>query len=334
MVNFRSSTWAVVFAGAATVATALDAGAQPLGNFRWQLLPHCNVVTLSVTAEGGVFTLSGFDDQCGASQRASVVGTAFPNPDGTIGLGLNTVLAPGGAFVHVDARISLATLAGPWRDSSGNSGTLAFTPGPGVGGTARPVTLNGVAPGSVDRIHIAPAAVGALQIDSTQVQTRISGACPAGSSLRAIQPAGDVVCEPQAPGPMAYYTARPQQVPLPAGGAGLTILALRGLPAGTYLFNAHATAADLTTPLSFVRCAIRAAGADSSGTFGSTTAVGTGASASIVSQVSMSLPVVSAALFDAEFYCSSGNFAAGAYIEEPRLSAVRVAAVEIRPPTP
>lgn len=184
----------------ALVAIALASGAavnaQPLGTFRWQLQPHCNVVTLNIVGQqGSVFTLDGFDDQCGAGQRASVVGTAFPNPDGTIGIGLNTVLAPGGAFVHVEARISLASLNGPWRDSAGNSGTFAFTPGAGAGGPVRPVPANGVAAASISAGQLAPGA-GAAHINPAQVQARVTGACAAGQYLRGINENGSVLCEP------------------------------------------------------------------------------------------------------------------------------------------
>lgn len=120
------------------VSFATRATAQPLGTFRWQLLPYCNVVTLNVTQQGAVFTLDGFDDQCGAGQRASVAGTAFLNPDGTIGMGLSAVVAPGGTAIHVDARINLVTLGGPWNDSAGHSGAFAFTPAGSAGGPPRP----------------------------------------------------------------------------------------------------------------------------------------------------------------------------------------------------
>ena len=50
------------------------------------------------------------------------IGMAFPNPDGTIGFGLTIVVAPGGAAVHIDAEIALATLSGTWRDSAGATG--------------------------------------------------------------------------------------------------------------------------------------------------------------------------------------------------------------------
>ena len=68
--------------------------------------------------------------------------------------------------------------------------------------------------------------------------------------------------------------------------------------------------------------------------YGSTITVGHGDDATVVGQLSISLPVTSAVPFDAEVYCSPGNAQAGAYIEESRLYGVRLAAVDVRPPTP
>ncbi|MBP7779088.1 MAG: peptidase S74 [Acidobacteria bacterium] len=114
--------------------------AQPLGTFRWQLQPFCNVVAVAITQNGAVYRLEGTDDQCGnGADAASVTGTAFPNADGTIGFGLNIVTAPGGRPVHVDAEIALGTFSGTWRDSAGAAGTFVLTPGAGNGGTARPL---------------------------------------------------------------------------------------------------------------------------------------------------------------------------------------------------
>ena len=121
---------------ALAVAGSTPAAAQPLGTFRWQLQPFCNVITVTVTQLGGQFTLDGHDDQCGAAQHAPLVGVATQNPDGTIGLGLVIVTVPGGGPVAVEARISLTTVSGPWQDSAGHSGTLAF--GASSGGAARP----------------------------------------------------------------------------------------------------------------------------------------------------------------------------------------------------
>jgi len=125
------------------------AGAQSLGTFRWQLQPYCNIVTVVVTQVGSVYRLEGTDDRCGAgADQSSVIGTAFPNPDGTIGFGLNIVSTPGGLPVPVDAEISLSTLSGTWRDGGGHSGSFVLTAGPGTGGSPRPATSPSVIPSS------------------------------------------------------------------------------------------------------------------------------------------------------------------------------------------
>lgn len=126
------------------------AAAQPIGTFSWQLQPYCNRVTVSVTQNGGIYTADGYDDQCGAPQRAPLVGLGTPNPDGTIGFGLHVVTVPGGRGVQIDARITLAALSGSWTDSAGNSGTFAFNantggnprPAPPTGGNTIPATFS------------------------------------------------------------------------------------------------------------------------------------------------------------------------------------------------
>jgi hypothetical protein len=128
-----------------------EAGAQSLGTFKWQLQPYCNVIALTVTQNGPVYRLDGTDDQCGASQRGAAIGSAFTNPDGTIGLGFVLVMAPGGQSVAVEAVITLATLSGTWRDQLGHAGTFAPTSGTSTGGAALPPSagtpITGVAVG-------------------------------------------------------------------------------------------------------------------------------------------------------------------------------------------
>ena len=139
---------------------AAIANAQPLGSFSWQLQPFCNVLTISVTQQGNIYTLDGYDDQCGAPQRAPLVGTAGLNPDGTIGFGLHIITVPGGRGLSLEARITLPSLNGSWSDSTGYSGTFAFNVR--LGGQPRPApTIPGtaLAAGSITTAQLATAAV-------------------------------------------------------------------------------------------------------------------------------------------------------------------------------
>lgn len=137
-----AKTWLAfvgVVAGVAVGAT--EASAQVLGNFRWQLAPFCNVVTLRVERQGALYQLSGTDDRCGDPLAAAANGSAHVNPNGTASIAL-TVIRPDGIPVASSASISLVTLSGTWSDEYGNSGAFTFNP-PGVGGSPRQVTLRG-----------------------------------------------------------------------------------------------------------------------------------------------------------------------------------------------
>lgn len=186
---------AAIAAFAFLVASGSPVTAQPLGTFRWQLQPYCNVVTINVTQQGGVYTLDGYDTQCNGPQRAPLVGLATPNLDGSIGLGLHVVTVPGGRGLQIDARISLPHASGSWTDSAGNSGTFAF--GANTGGSPRPApTIPGsaIAAGSITGAQLAPGSVGAAQINPAEIQPRVRGACAVGQTLRHINPDGTVVC--------------------------------------------------------------------------------------------------------------------------------------------
>ncbi len=120
-------------------ALSATAEAQPVGTFRWQQQPYCNVLTVNVVQTGSVYQLDGFDDQCGASTSASVVGLAFLNPNGTIGIGLTIVTTPGATPLHLDATLNWPSVNGTWRDSAGATGPFVLTPGAPLAGSARPV---------------------------------------------------------------------------------------------------------------------------------------------------------------------------------------------------
>jgi hypothetical protein len=204
------------FVLAASLAPSFAFG-QTIGTFRWQLQSYCNVLSLVVTQNAGVFTLDGFDDQCGATTRAPVIGLATPNPNGTIEFGLTIVATPGAAPVHVAAGISLATLGGTWRDSAGNSGDFVFTTGPGSGGLPRPLA----------------GAIGAASVNPSQVQLRISGNCPSGSFMQGVQQNGSVSCASES----GDITAVGPGMGLTGGGAsGEVSLGLQTMPSGAYVF--------------------------------------------------------------------------------------------------
>lgn len=131
---------------AAALLIAAPASAQVIGTFRWQTLPYCNVLSVTVQQVGGNYQLTGSDDQCGGAV-APVTGTAVPTATG-VSLGF-LVSVPTGGLSSITATISLTSVSGTWRDTDGLSGTLAFNPG-ATAGTPRP-TPTSVAPITVER---------------------------------------------------------------------------------------------------------------------------------------------------------------------------------------
>lgn len=173
-----------------------SARAQPLGTFRWQLQPFCNVITTEVEARDGRYHVNGVDDLCGGQQRASVVGLAFPNPDGSLGIGLTSV-TPGAMPVHIDATIDPSSGNGAWRDSAGNAGVFVLTPGAGTGGATRPVPAGGIRPGSITSAEISPGSITGAALEPVSIANTVSpaGPCAPGASLTGFAPDGRGVCQ-------------------------------------------------------------------------------------------------------------------------------------------
>ena len=115
---------------------ARPAHAQLLGTFTWQQQPYCNRLTVTITSSGEGYAVDGYDDQCGGTLRSSVFGTSVVNGDGTVGLGLTVITAPGGAPSHIDARVNPSSGNGTWTDDAGASG--AFVLGAAAAGSPRP----------------------------------------------------------------------------------------------------------------------------------------------------------------------------------------------------
>lgn len=142
-------TWRLVVSLVAVLvvmaARAQPAAAQVVGTYRWQLLPYCNVLSLTITQQGAHYLLDGIDDQCGAG-AAAARGLAFLNPTGAVGFGITIVTTPGGLPVHVDATVSVASLGGAWRDSNGRTGAFLFLVGAPAAGPPRPGAFGGSGP--------------------------------------------------------------------------------------------------------------------------------------------------------------------------------------------
>jgi hypothetical protein len=224
------------------IGMAPAASAQPIGTFRWHLQPFCNVLTLAVVQQGAQFQLAGTDDQCSAPARASVVGLAFPNPDGSVGLGLTIVTAPGGVPVHVDATMSLPALGGTWRDSAGNSGALVFTTGTGTG-APRPVPPGGLAPGSVTTVHIAAASVTGDKVASNT----LTGAHVADGSLSMADVAN---------GPRAAFVSGAHFFNLQETAAIVRSVTLTAPAPGRVIANVSGVSGLLTSQQDFGRCGL------------------------------------------------------------------------------
>lgn len=167
----------------ATLAFPSIAFAQPVGTFRWQLDPFCNVVTFNIAQQDGdIYTVDGFDDQCGAGPEAPALGTATVNADGTLAIGFHLVSSPDATPAHVLALLPKplkgGVMGGKWRDSAGHVGKFVpFSSSSPAPGTPRPA-----------------GSIGATSVDPAQVQLRIDDSCPNGQVMRAVNQDGSVEC--------------------------------------------------------------------------------------------------------------------------------------------
>src|SRR2546425_5139597 len=68
----------------------------------------------------------------------------------------------------------------------------------GSGLTGGPITTSGtisIAPGGVTSAHIADGTVAAIDVNSAQVQLRVTGTCTPGSAIQAVRENGTVSCQ-------------------------------------------------------------------------------------------------------------------------------------------
>lgn len=206
--GMRSCLRVVVTASLITLGCAVSALAQPVGQFAWQLQPYCNVVTVNVVQSGSIFTLDGFDDNCGGGNpRSAASGVATPNPDNTVTVGLTIVNAQGSAPAHVAARITLPGAGGTWSDGGGHTGVFV---------------LGGSSPGIGPRPFVAPATG----------PTGPAGPAGATGATGPMGPAG----APGAPGPVGAQGSAGAQGPTgPQGAPALAKAAGQACPGNTQM---------------------------------------------------------------------------------------------------
>src|SRR5437667_3159923 len=80
----------------------------------------------------------------------------------------------------------------------------------GSGLTGGPITTSGtisVAPGGVTSAHIADGTVGAVDVNSGQVQLRVTGSCAPGSAIQAVNENGTATCQSVGGGTVTAVTA-------------------------------------------------------------------------------------------------------------------------------
>lgn len=145
---------AIAFALVSALSTT-SAWAQTIGTFRWQLLPFGSVLTLTVTQQGSIYLVNGFEVQC-SNPSLPVSGVAVPQANGSVLMGLTTITEQGNGL-HTRLGLSPVDFSGSWIDNANSSGTLRFNPpdpcpsGPRVGPTEPDANAGGfesVAPGA------------------------------------------------------------------------------------------------------------------------------------------------------------------------------------------
>lgn len=193
---FTRHAFAAAIAAAAFVASsAATASAQTIGTFSFALAPYCNIAVMTVTLEGSTYRLAGWDDNCGGD-RFPLNGTIAPNANGTLNISFTVIRTTGVAVDTSIRNFAVGPYTGAWTDSAGNSGTSGIIglSAPAQNSTPRPAPTSTVPSNSVTSVNIVNNSIEAADVNNTQIQLRVTGTCAAGSFIRSIDAAGNVVC--------------------------------------------------------------------------------------------------------------------------------------------
>ena len=110
---------AFVLAAVFAVAAPSAAHAQLLGTFNWQLQPLGSVLNLTITQKGSIYSVEGFETQCGGNLSLPLTGVGIPQANGTIFFGLTSINETGSGL-HTRAYISSSNaFNGTWADNTG-----------------------------------------------------------------------------------------------------------------------------------------------------------------------------------------------------------------------